>query len=75
MVALMAEVGVVRIALMAEALKVKEVYQMAVVKGVVVGWWAAMEAMEKALKAEVWGVRVALMAEVGKMMEVLMVGG
>ena len=38
MVALMAEVGAVRIALMAEALKVKEVDQMAVVKGVMVGW-------------------------------------
>ena len=38
MVALMAEVGAVRIALMAEALKVKEVDQVAVVKGVMVGW-------------------------------------
>ena len=42
-VALMAEVGEVRIALMAEVLKVKEVDQMAVdqmsaVKGVTVGW-------------------------------------
>ena len=36
--ALMAEVGEVRIALMAEALKVAEVDQMAVVKGVGVGW-------------------------------------
>ena len=38
MVALMAEVGEVRIALMAEALMVAEVDQMAVVKGVGVGW-------------------------------------
>ena len=38
MVALMAEVGEVRIALMAEALKVAEVDQMAVVEGVGVGW-------------------------------------
>ena len=38
MVALMAEVGAVRIALMAEALKMKEVDQMAVVKSVMVGW-------------------------------------
>ena len=38
MVALMAEVGEVRIALMAEALKVAEVDQLAVVKGVGVGW-------------------------------------